>query len=1468
MIPKKYDAHEYDYPDFQTDQVLSADNLNHSFAFNEQQERLSRTNLIGIGIVCGLKATKSANGKVITITKGTGVTSHGYLIVHGNENSSAAIDYTRYRSFNAYQDIKYLPFISGTAPKYAQWELLTELEAKTTDPLLDSGFLANKVCVLFYEMLETNAKNCDTTSCDDKGKLVEITVRKLLMNASDVDTLIAELNTKAQASGSGETFPGITNLTELRMPRFDVLATSLVTTSDLFKAYQKIFTKALVENFGNALNNAYGLFRNYMNDSSAPFSAFNSQFAFLYDGTITGNNLLHFQYFYDFFCDILQAYNEWRAAALNLVALCTPPEALFPRHLLLCNFSESEGVEKSKYRNYFMPSPILAQHEQSYKEFKSLFQRLSRMISNRSLPIPTVVGTKTLDTNIRITPSSLGNSTLGNRAIPYYYKTNEAANKLIDVWNFAETKRGKQNQILSHGHAYNNSDDFVINPLRYDLEPYNFLRVEGHIGKSYDGVLSSLQKIINDNRLPVNVVALELSTDASDTKITDVCAIANIQMQYDLLRNEISCCLKKNISYWGKLELKDSPQTPVVAGTAYTPGFFIIATLAEKTIVPNETNNSSISLAETLKQVENTFRKASPKVMAEIRKMVSDISTAATTVSSAEPPKALLLKNTVEYYSAESIAGKYLNYQKNGNFSMGTIPVPSVTFNAAVLSHYAMIIIDEMEELLLLLQATDALSFDLTKFALHTEALKKAYQTLDDLLSAYLKSQKTVYLIKTTLGDTYNAKVDAIAAAIPDILEKNSSKIILLLLNPLDTTTTNTLIADLQKATTNATKQQVIDLAYSKLDKDGMMFPGAKNITYIEDPVLREISNRLKNPSCMCGYESFASLRDLLQKEIDMLKQFNLFSVFTKKHPGIQHKAGVPMGGTFILAYHKKGTTSIPLYENIVKELNDGIVVADFYLPYLCSSDCQPINFTINPPLLSLSLDKPEYCNDDETAYPFHANPTGGKLTSPQQDSVKDNGDGTFSFLPAKVKIDSGTNTVVSFTYTFGDQMQTISVKVDVKPAVKVIPTADATNPLKINFSLDNPALVTSATWNFGDGATSVEISPTHVFAAAGNYTVSCVVKNGVCTFSPENVVVAVKLPDPVVISFDKTEICKDALAVNFTVTPKGGSYTGEGFTESPSLSGNFTFTPSAVSSNATPQKMITFNYSPLAGSPKTINITVYEKPEADANFNVLKGTNNVTAQFVFSNLRNAATLEMDFGDGSPKNTFNVAGQTTFTTPLHSFPGAGPFKISARLINGTCSLDFKPLELTFDVVVEVIKVCQPLSIPVNDYTVLQKDLRLSTEFQARYANYMAEVNAFFASLKKQLSVNPNVPLSFFEQNPLKPEWVKEIPIIGDTTRSLAIRLLSIFSDLTTTISCLKGEDVDAGKVQTIDILNVIISKILELEKLSATDAELIKPLAVDLDDERQRIDSNQEVDKKKLFIDELNKLKEVLQSIS
>ena len=71
---------EVTYPVFEANQVLTNAHLNDLFEYLDEQTRLTRSNLIGIGIVCGLEVTFEAPGTV-HLSKGCGVTSQGYLIV-------------------------------------------------------------------------------------------------------------------------------------------------------------------------------------------------------------------------------------------------------------------------------------------------------------------------------------------------------------------------------------------------------------------------------------------------------------------------------------------------------------------------------------------------------------------------------------------------------------------------------------------------------------------------------------------------------------------------------------------------------------------------------------------------------------------------------------------------------------------------------------------------------------------------------------------------------------------------------------------------------------------------------------------------------------------------------------------------------------------------------------------------------------------------------------------------------------------------------------------------------------------------------------------------------------------------------------------------------------------------------------------------------------------------------------------
>jgi len=61
-----------------------------------------------------------------------------------------------------------------------------------------------------------------------------------------------------------------------------------------------------------------------------------------------------------------------------------------------------------------------------------------------------------------------------------------------------------------------------VYPLNYDLESYNFYRIEGIIGKPYKQVLQSLLTIRKNSQLPFNVVAVNaINLDAVTLNISN-----------------------------------------------------------------------------------------------------------------------------------------------------------------------------------------------------------------------------------------------------------------------------------------------------------------------------------------------------------------------------------------------------------------------------------------------------------------------------------------------------------------------------------------------------------------------------------------------------------------------------------------------------------------------------------------------------------------------------------------------------------------------------------------------------------------------------------------------------------------------------------------------------------------------------------------------------------------------------------
>src|SRR5215210_2524787 len=107
------------FPEFVPDQLLTSGDLNNLFGYLDEQNRMTRIYLIGIGIVCGLEVVTTARGSSITITAGCGVTSEGYLI------NFPETTFTEFITYDAVKPVYYDRFvnIASKDQKLNLWEL-------------------------------------------------------------------------------------------------------------------------------------------------------------------------------------------------------------------------------------------------------------------------------------------------------------------------------------------------------------------------------------------------------------------------------------------------------------------------------------------------------------------------------------------------------------------------------------------------------------------------------------------------------------------------------------------------------------------------------------------------------------------------------------------------------------------------------------------------------------------------------------------------------------------------------------------------------------------------------------------------------------------------------------------------------------------------------------------------------------------------------------------------------------------------------------------------------------------------------------------------------------------------------------------------------------------------------------------------------------------------------------------------
>ena len=210
------------FPNFVPNQILTNFQLNELRQFLDEQNRLTRTRLTGMGIVCGLfpVLTEGQGGFcVITISEGFGITSEGYLIEIPETVLVQVRNYTD--PYREQIEEAVLPGNNGLLwPVYEPWRLpvgnidLTQTNPVTQIPIrelltqaelddptfvqevgnisapITKADLKDKVLVLYLEMDPQNLKSCLTTDCNNKGQNLHLRVRVLLIDRQYLEPVV------------------------------------------------------------------------------------------------------------------------------------------------------------------------------------------------------------------------------------------------------------------------------------------------------------------------------------------------------------------------------------------------------------------------------------------------------------------------------------------------------------------------------------------------------------------------------------------------------------------------------------------------------------------------------------------------------------------------------------------------------------------------------------------------------------------------------------------------------------------------------------------------------------------------------------------------------------------------------------------------------------------------------------------------------------------------------------------------------------------------------------------------------------------------------------------------------------------------------------------------------------------------------------------------------------------------------
>jgi len=820
------------YSKFSDNQVLTKGQLNTFLDYFEDQDHLSRIALSGVGIVCGFKVTFNATSKKITISKGYGVTTDGDLLtlveqkptIEGETQETglqliadAFKTYTHYRSFED-NKVSYAPFVNADDTSMELLEIFPESEIDLTSGLYtnlsDLVGIQDRVVLLYLENYAKEGDLCTALDCDNQGIEQIARLRILLVSSDDAESIANQdsILTKQNIEDYLK-LPEIAVLRDiinaentkdyqsLKQRYFNVISNETIT--DLGKNLDIILNKLNLNTISGSISSLFG-----MSPSAIPKD---------------------FQYRYDVLKDLVDTYAEIKNLLFHLNVLCCPSIGAFPKHLLLGRLDEV-GQQYKSLRHNFYKSPIVGHEDDNLKKVKSLLSRVQDLVTNYQK--------ETKGSEIKITPSQ-AHGVLSNKAIPFYYKINE---DLLNHWSYNKYKNFVQTSNLSYHTANLSAVPSVKTPLLYNIDSFNFLRIEGVQGKSYREALDQVIGLKEKYGLSFDVKTLSVNATTSDININDYkCQFEDLSILLKAWRTEQNCVLAAMSEYFSGFSTKEVGKNVVGIRNGYDQRLKEIGKNIDIEVGIDDPKITERTLLESSSNLDLTKITGASIFNMEIAKVTgSDKS------------------NNLWSYNKKNIVKETLTTEDD---TLGKILAASIDENNE----------DSANDIL-------ARFNEGTKEVIASEAWKE-----DAPLAEFIFKDVAEVLVHSYFLDK------RIPTTIPEIVDSTLSQYKL---------TINELC--------NRIKGLQTKYQSTKIDE------GSKQI-------LGLLINQMSTVCCS-GKKLEILLEEIEIRKAEILKQIQL-SEFVKKHPGLRHQAGVPMGGTFVMAYLTENATDQLTYETVRMEL-------------------------------------------------------------------------------------------------------------------------------------------------------------------------------------------------------------------------------------------------------------------------------------------------------------------------------------------------------------------------------------------------------------------------------------------------------------------------------------------------------------------------------------------------------------------